>query len=286
MKLVKKIQDGASIVITIFVVLIFAAMMFVVIKGLNDWRDPQLWLDTAFYTFLQIIMICTWLPEGKKRGEQDETYIANRDEANDKMKTAIRPENFNSLTQFCLYATDQNMQAWVAKKVSRFGVVYSQWNSDVYRKQFSDKVARKVRKFELRAPGKVQPIKATEITSATEVYLIFDTTNYTKRAEKVKLAVRIGISIVMSTIGAFLAFDRFAFTWESVVEFLYWCLIMIVTIFYSLRIGTQLMTVESNDYFKRIIDFLNRFEVWQNENITPITTQKLIVEQEKMQQII
>lgn len=266
MKIIKKIQDLASFIITGFIVVIFAIMMFAVIKGVNSWRDPQVWIEMGFCTFLQVVMVFTWLPEGKKRGAQDETFIKNRDSANEKMKEVVKAENLDRLSRFCKYATSQNVEAWIAKKVTRYGVVYSQWCNEDYRKQFDIKVAQKVRKMELKAPDRVREIKPTEIINSTEVYLVYDTVDHSLSAEKIKVAIKIATSLLISTIGAFVAFEGARFSIEGLIHFLYWCFVMTMTIFFSLRTGNQLMTVYRNDYFKRIIDFLNHFEAWQESN--------------------
>ena len=278
MKVVKKIQEMASLIITLLILAIFAIMMFAVVKGVDDWRDPQVWIEMGFCTFLQIVMVFTWLPEGKKRGAMDESFIQNRDCANEKRKEAVRAENIDRLTRFCKYATSQNIEAWIAKKVSRYGVVYSQWINkneavrNTYRQQFDDKVAQKVRKIELKAPDKVREIKPTEIINSTEVYLVYDTVDHSSSTEKIKVAVKIATSLIISTIGAFIAFDGATFSVENLIMFLYWCFVMAMTIFFSLRTGTQLMTVYRNDYFKRIIDFLNHFEAWQEDGTELGTT--------------
>ena len=271
----KKIQDFASYIITALILLIFVAMMFVVIKGVNNWRNPQVWIEMGYCTFLQIVMVFTWLPEGKKRGALDANFIANRDNANQKMKGAVVAENLDRLTRFCRYATSQNIEAWIAKRVTRYGVVYSHWYctdeggkrvpNEFYRNGFDAKVIEKVRKIELKAPDKVREIKPSEIINSTEVYLVYDTVDHSTSAEKWKVALKIATSLIISTIGAFVAFDGAKFSIEGLMHFLYWCSVMAMTIFFSLRTGIQLMTKYRNDYFKRIIDFLNHFEAWKED---------------------
>ena len=64
-----RLQEYASFLITAVVVVILAMTMFVVIRGSENWRSIDLWVQTGFNTLLQIVMIGTWLPEGKKRGQ-------------------------------------------------------------------------------------------------------------------------------------------------------------------------------------------------------------------------
>ncbi|MCH5157528.1 MAG: hypothetical protein J1G02_06625 [Clostridiales bacterium] len=275
MKIIKKIVDHASLVITLFIMVIFAVMMFAVIKGVNNWRDPQVWIEMGFCTFLQVVMIFTWLPEGKKRGAEDETYKTNRKEANDKRKAVVDAENLDRLARFCKYATSQNIKAWIAKKVGRYGVVYEQWYckddkgeqipNETYRKDFDAKIINRVRNVEMKAPDQVREIKPSEIIISTEVNLVYDTVDHSRSAERIKVALKMTTSLLISTIGAFIAFEGAKFSVEGLLQFLYWCFVMAMTIFFSLRTGMQLMTKYRNDYFKRIIDFLNHFETWHED---------------------
>lgn len=275
MNIVKKIQDYASFVITGIILIIFATMMFAVIKGVNSWQDPQVWIQMGFCTFLQIVMVFVWLPEGKKRGAENKTYIDNRDEANKKRKEAVAAKNIDRLSQFCKYATSQNIKAWIAKKVTRYGVVYEQWYrtkdkgeqvpNETYRRDFDDKICEKVRKVERKAPDRVREIKPVEIINSTEVYLVYDIVDHSSSAERLKVGLKIATSLIISTIGAFVAFDGAHFSVQGLIQFLYWCFVMTMTIFFSLRTGTQIITKYRNDYFKRIIDFFNHFEAWTDD---------------------
>ena len=274
---VKKVQQYASPIITAIVLIILAAMMFAIISGVNNWRDPQVWIEMGFCSFLQIVMVFTWLPEGKKYGEENENFKTNKESYNTKMKDTVVAGNLDRLSRFCKYATSQNIEAWIAKKVTRYGVVYSQWyckdedgkrvDNELYRKQFDDKVMRKVRKIELKAPDRVREIKPAEIINSTDVYLVYDTVDHSKGAERLRVTFKIASSLIISTIGAFVAFEGAKFSIEGLLQFLYWCFVMAMTIFFSLRTGTQIVTKYRNNYFKRIIDFPNHFEAWQEDGV-------------------
>lgn len=266
MKISQKIQEYASFVITAVVVIILAMMMFVIINWSSNWRDTQLWINAAFNTMLQIIMIATWLPEGKKRGEQDQAYVANKQTANTKMQVAAKAENFERLTHYCEKMTEQNRTAWITKRVARYGVVYAQWGNEQYRAEFDSKVVAKVRKAELAAPNRVPEIKATEIITNSEINLMYDTKDHTDSVTQLKVIFKIITSIVLCTVGAFINPEGASFAIESIVNFLYWLLIMSLSIFYSIRTGHKLITVERNDYYKRMIVFLNNFEVWEGDD--------------------
>ena len=274
MKILKKLHEMASIIITLFIVAIFAVMMFAVIKGVNNWRNPQVWIEAGFCSLLQIIMVFTWLPEGKKRGEQNQTFIDNRGDLNERVEAAVKAENFDRLTHFCEYATQQNIIAWISKKVSRYGVAYTQWidkdTGKKYQEQFDEKIINKVLKIERKALSNVHVIKPTEVTSATQVHLVFDTVDHSKGVEKVKVALKIATSLIMSVIGAFIAFEGAKFSVQSLIDFIYWNFVMLMSIFFAVRTGYRLMTVERNDYFKRMIDFLKRFEAWKEDDQDPV----------------
>lgn len=263
MKFLQKVQEYASFIITVIVALILAMMMFVIVKGSDNWRDPQLWIEAGFNTMLQIVMIATWLPEGKKRGAQDANYATNQKTANEKMQSAAKAENFNRLTLYCKEMTQKNIDAWITKHVARFGVVYAQWSNEKYRKQFDIKIAQKVRKAELTAPRRVAEIKATEIVTNSEINLVYDTKDHTDSATRLKVMFKVVLSITMCAVGAFIQPEGVAFSIAAVYNFLYWLLLMCLSIFYSIRTGYKLIVVERNDYYKRIIIFLSNFEAWQ-----------------------
>lgn len=265
MKILKNLQEYGSLVITVLIGLILGAMMFVLIGGTDDWRDPQLWIQAGFNTLLQIIIVITWIPEGRKRGCQDATYIANKNAANCKMQDAGKAENLDRLTAFCEEMTQENVNAWIAKRVARYGVVYSSWNAEKYRCQFDDKTAQKVRKAELRAVRKVKEIKATEVVTNSDTELIYDTKDHTDSTAKLKVMFKIMSSVLLCVVGAFISLDGVAFTVAALVKFFYWILIMCMSIFYAVRTGFQLITLERNDYYKRLIVFLTRFEAWKDD---------------------
>lgn len=267
MKILQKIHEYASFIITVVVAVILAMMMFVILSPSSNWRDPQLWVEAGFNTMLQIIMIVTWLPEGKKRGEQDEIYKTNKQTANNQMLEAAKAENFDRLTRYCQYVTQQNIKAWISKLVARFGVIYDQWGNASYREQFDTKVAKKVRRIELKAPSRVEEIKATEIITKSNIALVCDTKDHTDNLTVAKVSMKIVMSIIMCAVGSFINLDRMEFTIASVFSFVYWLLMMCLSIFYSIRTGYKLIAVERNDYYKRIIVFLNNFEAWQDFRI-------------------
>lgn len=259
----KRLQDIASFIITGVVISILALMMFVVIRGSDNWKDTQIWIDAGFNTLLQVIMIATWLPEGKKRGEQDEVFQANRRAANAAMRQAAEPDKFNALIAFCAKTTAENREAWIAKRVARHGVVYTQWKACAdYRKQFDDRTATAVQRAERRAAAAVEDIKATEIVTNSDINLVYDTKDHTDSLTAWNVAGKVVLSIALCAVGAFIRPEAAAFTLSSLLSFAYWLLVMFMSIFYALRTGSKLITDTRNDYFKRIIVFLQTFHAW------------------------
>ena len=262
----QKIQEYASFLITTVVALILAMMMFVVIKGSDNWKSPQLWLDAGFNTLLQIVMIATWLPEGKKRGELNEVFMTNRKTANELMTSASGNDKFDYLVVFCAAMTDKNRQAWISKRVARFGIVYNQWGNEAYRVQFDKKTNDKVARIERKAMYKVNEIKATEIVTNSQISLIYDTKDHTNSLTTWNIIGKMLMSVFMCAVGAFLAPEGVAFTIAALLNFFYWLLIMSLSIFYSIRTGYKLIATEKNDYYKRLIIFLKNFDAWFDKN--------------------
>lgn len=277
MKLVKIIQEYASLVITCIIMFIGGLMMCVSVKGVDNWKDPALWIEMGFNAVLQIVMIVTWLPEGKKRGYTNETYKTNKEIVNNKMKEAGAAENFNLLTEFCKTATEQNRFAWISGKVKRYGINYEQWNNELYKAQFSSKIQDKVAKIEKLSYKRVEEIKATETVTNSEINLVYDTKDHTEQSATIKVTVKMVMSIVLCAIGAFIAIDRVQFALEAFYKFLYWLLIVCLSIFFSIRTGYKLITEDRNDYYKRMIVFLSHFEEWKakqiEKEVTDIKTQ-------------
>lgn len=263
MKLVKIIQEYASLAITCIIMFIGGMMMCVSVKGVDNWKDPTLWIEMGFNAVLQIVMIVTWLPEGKKRGYTNETYKTNKEVVNKKMKEAGAAENFKLLTEFCKKATEQNRFAWISSKVKRFGINYEQWQYDWYKAQFLPKVQEKVVRIEKQSYKRVDEIKATETVTNSQINLVYDTKDHTEQSATIKVTVKMVMSIVLCAIGAFIAIDRVQFALEAFYKFLYWLLIVCLSIFFSIRTGYKLITEDRNDYYKRMIVFLSHFEEWK-----------------------
>ena len=268
MKLVKIIQEYASLAITCIIVLIVGMMMFVVLKGADDWRDPQIWIEMGFNSVLQVVMVVVWLPEGKKRGETNDSYVTNKNCVNEKMRNAAAAANFKALTEFCKIATEKNRIAWVSKKVLRYGINYGQWEYEEYREQFPLTIQKKVDKIELISYKRVEEIKATETVTNSQINLVYDTRDHTEQSATIKVTIKMVLSIIMCVIGAFLAIDRVQFVLEAFIKFLYWMLVGCLSIFYSIRTGYKLITEDRNDYYKRMIIFLSHFEEWCSSSET------------------
>lgn len=275
MKVIKIIQEYASLAITCIIMIIGGMAMCVSLKGVDNWKDPMLWIEMGFNTVLQVVMIVIWLPEGKKRGATNDVYKTNSQNANQQMQEAGAAQNFKYLTEFCKIATEKNRFAWIANRARKYAVNYDQWNDEEYRAQFSLKVQEKIAKFERLALKRVKEIKATETITNSEIYLVYDTKDHTDHSATIKVAIKMALSLTMCAIGAFIAIDRVQFALEALYKFLYWLLVACLSIFFSIRTGYKLITEDRNDYYKRIIVFLSHFDEWKTtQNKTCTTTEE------------
>lgn len=265
MKLVKMIQEYGSLAITLLIIVLLGALMTVSLGIADDWRDPKMWIEMGFNYLLQIVMIATWIPEGTKRGANDEAYKTNRECANAKMKMAASADHYPQLKEFCQNATEENRVAWICKKVRRLGINYQNWEFDEYKKEFSAKLQDRVSKIEKKSYKHVEEIKATEIVTNSQIALVYDTKDHTGRAATIKVTAKIVLSSVMCSIGAFIVIDEVQFAFAAVIKLFYWIMVMGLSIFFGIRTGYKLMTVNKNDYYRRMIVFLNHFEEWKQQ---------------------
>ena len=63
-----RLADKLPYLITSAVILLLAVMMFVVLNITVDFKSPQFYAELGFGLVLQIIMIATWIPQGKADG--------------------------------------------------------------------------------------------------------------------------------------------------------------------------------------------------------------------------
>ena len=135
-----------------------------------------------------------------------------------------------------------------------------------YALALDEKTKQKIRRIEAKSNRRVKRIKSTEITSNTQIDLVYDIGDHTKSVERTKVILRLVPSLVMSSVGASITFLAEPFSWNTVALLVYWVVTILTTIVFSIKTGYDLITKTGNDYSLRIIDFLTRFEGWISEN--------------------
>ena len=265
-----RLADKLPYLITLAVILLLAVMMFVVLNITVDFKSPQFYAEMAFGLVLQIIMIATWIPQGKADGYKIPEVMQTTEAANKRMEIAKDKSKYEELAKFCKYATEENRHVYIVNKCAKMGVDYELWQtSEEYRSKFKhpNRIQRRILRIERRSRSAVAVIKDTEITAVTSVKLAYDIKNHTGQEEFWRLFAKILTSIVTSLVGSFFLFENAQFTLNGLMKFVYWVAIIGMTIFYSIRTGRNLISGAHKDYLLRLIDFLNRYEAWLSKNI-------------------
>lgn len=262
MKPFEKLTSKLHYIITGIVIVILGFMMFVVINFHAEYNS-EFWAQLAFGMVLQIGMIAVWLPQGKAQGMLDENVVTTKNAASEKMKIANNADLYDQLAEFCKIATAENRHVWICNKAAKLGVNYDKWlKSEEYHANFPPNTARKIDRIVKAAESRVKPIKDTEITSVSRIALQYDVHDYTKRSGAAHVTAKIILSAAISFFSSLLMFDKIAFNIEGLINFAYWCAVVAMTIFYSIRTGKALITGDYKSYLLRMCDFLDRYKAW------------------------
>lgn len=266
--------------ITFGVIIILSIMASATVAFTIGGNDEKTWAQFGVGFLLQALMIILWIPEGKERGKKNEAYVTNKNCANKHIMKYSAPQYFVALDKFCEYAYTVNIKNWITVRVNSSNVDYNRYLVDAdYALTIDEKTKRKISRIEARANKRVKRIKSTEITSNTQIDLVYDIGDHTKSVERTKVILRLIPSFVMSSVGASVTFLAEPFSWNTVALLVYWIVTICTTIVFSIKTGYDLITKTENDYSLRIIDFLTRFEGWIIENGIEI---KQTAEQEKV----
>ncbi len=273
------LKTFARPIITIGVVVILSIMASAVICVAIGRNDTNTWVKFGVGFLLQTLMILVWLPEGKNRGAENETFKQNKKAANERIRKVATPQYFSLLDEFCAYAHIKNLQNYVSSHLDSSKVDYHRYLIDEqYVSSLDEKIVRKIKLLEKRAVRRVKQIKSTEITSNSNIDLVFDVWDHTKSKERTMIAFRLVPSCIMAFVGAAITILPEPITWNTVALLVYWLVTIASTILFSIKTGYELMTVTENDYSLRVIDFLERFDGWMLEkegqdNLTELQTE-------------
>lgn len=261
------IKKLARPLITFGVIIILSIMASATICLTLGKNDVRTWIKFCVGFLLQLTMILLWLPEGKEKGKQNEVYKKNKDLANKKIAAISIPAYFSALDKFCEYAYKQNLRNYVTARVDSRQADYKRYLQDEdYAKKLDAKIVEKIRKLEKKALKRVRAIKSTEITSNSNIDLVYDVWDHTKSKERLSILFKIVPTFVMAFVGASISFLMEPFSWSTVALLIYWIVTIGTTIVFSIKTGYELVTISENDYALRMMDFLERFDGWMLEN--------------------
>lgn len=263
-ELLKKL---ARSLITFGVIIILSIMASATVAFTIGGNDGKTWAQFGVGFLLQALMIVLWIPEGKERGKKNDVYVTNKDYANKQIMKYSAPQYFVALDKFCEYAYEINLKNWITEKVNSNDIDYNRYLIDAaYANSIDEKIKCRIKRIEAKAKKRVKRIKSTEITSNTQIDLVYDIGDHTKSVERTKVILRLIPSFVMASVGASITFLAEPFSWNTVALLVYWIVTICTTIVFSIKTGYDLITKTGNDHSLRIIDFLSRFEGWIIEN--------------------
>lgn len=253
--------------ITFGVIIILSIMASATVAITIGGNDKETWASFCVGFILQVLMIFLWMPEGKARGKLNKVYVENKRCANEAIAKYSAPQYFSALDKFCEYAYSVNVKNWIMEKVNGKNIDYNRYLIDsAYATSLDKKAIQRIKRIEAKSKKRVKRIKSTEITSNTQIDLVYDIGDHSKSAERRQVILKLFPSLVMASVGASITFLSKPFTWNTVALLVYWIVTICTTIVFSIKTGYELVTKTGNNYSLRIIDFLTRFEGWIIEN--------------------
>ena len=266
--LFNKVKPYLGLIVTIFCTLAIVSFIYVQFD-IAIKLDAGYIIRVVLSLALQILLICIWIPEGKKNGEKTESYKANKEYINSEIGLISSKRLYKPLDDFCEWATQQNILAYIIDKCNKIHINYNRYKSDTeYANGLTDKEREKVAKYEKKALTVVKPINANEITACSHLSARkFDTTNHEKTTETIGIVVKIIVSAVMVICTVSFNVSQSKSFAEGFAELVFWLTVIAGTIYFSLSSGYNLTAVTRNDYFKRLADFFQRFHAWQDGKI-------------------
>lgn len=266
LKYFEKIKNYIAPILTALAVVALGFFVFSVFKIEVNWKDGETIARILVGVALQGLMIGLWLPEGKRFGEKNEGYIANNTLANKRILAVSQPDLYTPLEQFCAFATKENIDFAINRKLQKMGINYELYKSnDDYAGRFDEKTKRKIEKIIAFCERTARPIKATEITTCSNIKDKYDVRNHEKTYATGKLLFKGVVSIFSAFVGACLLWQKTNNVKEAIFLFLYWLLVMGSAVFFAIRTGINLVVDTRNDYLMRLIDFFNRFDAWREK---------------------
>ena len=250
--------SSAIITAVIIVAMVFATY---VVLGITTEITIDFWANLIIIFVIQTVMVFLWIPEGKRKGLQNDGFIQIKNSANTAIADATK--HYKELDEFCKFATDLNRQTYILNNARKYGVNYYTYSEEEYRKKLTEKQIKKVKQIEAQAIRCVQEIKSTEITSNSNINLAFDLQNHEGKAQTFTVTFKLIASIFTSLMGAMLTFGQQDFSWATTAKLFYYISVTLVTISFAMRTGIKLITETRKDYYIRMIDFLDRFNTWR-----------------------
>lgn len=259
-------KNFISLIITILAIVALGIGVFAVIDVQFSVRDSRFWAEIIIGLLVQVLMIFLWLPEGKRIGEKNESYVKNKGLVSAEIGEVSRPEMYKPLEDFCEFATRENVEYAISRILGRKNINYDMYkNSEEYRHSIGDKACKWAEKVRVQQQRKVKHIKATEITSCSEIEYKYDIENHEKGNQAIHTIARLILSVATAFIGAIVTVQSTDNVQGALFKFIYWVTCAGATIFFSIRTGVDLVENVRNDYFLRLLDFFNRFSAWYDK---------------------
>lgn len=254
------LKANFSAIITIVVIVVLTLASYVLL-GITAKFTTDFWANLIIVFLLQVLMIILWIPEGKKRGAEDNGYKTVKDQCNKKVAEA--ESRYEELDEFCRYATESNRKTYITNKLKRYGVNYALCADAAYLEGLTEKQRAKIAVVERKSLSAVREIKSVEITTNSSIAFTYDVKNHEGKAQVITTAIKLLSSIISSFVGAVITWGDTAFTWAKTARLFYYIAITCLTVAFSIRTGISLVVSTRKDFFVRTIDFLERFDDWR-----------------------
>lgn len=235
---------------------------------------------------IQILTHFAYYDDGKIYGEKDSGFKANKDAYNADANKVNDDNMFSELKNYCQEEFKERKQRYLNAKFSYIGISESDF---ILLKQMSENEINKLQKFEnektiihftkkkrkvlydlIFKPLPIEPNEPEFIMSAVS----FDKSKGIKdKSVLFEKITHIRVVLKATILALFIAYIgislRDNFFWESIVEMIYFIIVMVYTAIFSFSSGEKHTRIYKSNFYNELTMFLDGFfEYMKNSNLS------------------
>lgn len=275
-----------SLTIAVIVTVVFYFLVTIATK-----QEVNL-IDFAFLCTVQIIMYCTYFPDGDKYGQKNQCFIDNKATYNDKATDINTRGRIHKLREFCKYEYAERKELYIQNSCGAIGISVSDLEQ---LKKLTEKEIKKLKKYEFvyinketnekeskfaffdRAKRKkiyellfkelpISPNYPETIMSALENNGSRAITDGSLKYRKGKYISKLFTSVVIGGIFAYIGYvAKDGIGIEEVVSALMYLTSMFTTAVFAFSSGETCSSVYKNRFYIELSNFIDAFNEWDKK---------------------